>query len=192
MPNLVPPVTTSALAMAYKQRIEGAVPDAYRGSFTPLMTMYLTDNTTPEDVREAKERGVVAFKMYPAGATTNSDSGVTDWKKCVETLKAMEAVRREYKTRQSTIDKKNTSRKPQASFVIAPRFPFTWSRFHSEAIRRLGCSVGSLFPFKVQSPPGMRSRSRRHPSARDGHERHSHTNTHACSRWICRCWCTGR
>ena len=102
MPNLVPPVTTSALAMAYKQRIEGAVPDAYRGSFTPLMTMYLTDNTTPEDVREAKERGVVAFKMYPAGATTNSDSGVTDWKKCVETLKAMEAVRREYKTRQST------------------------------------------------------------------------------------------
>ena len=148
MPNLVPPVTTSALAMAYKQRIEGAVPDAYRGSFTPLMTMYLTDNTTPEDVREAKERGVVAFKMYPAGATTNSDSGVTDWKKCVETLKAMEAVRREYKTRQSTIDKKNTSRKPQASFVIAPRFPFTWSRFHSEAIRRLGCSVGSLFPFK--------------------------------------------
>lgn len=121
MPNLVPPVTTSALAMAYKQRIEGAVPDAYRGSFTPLMTMYLTDNTTPEDVREAKERGVVAFKMYPAGATTNSDSGVTDWKKCVETLKAMEAVRREYKTRQSTIDKKNTSRKPQPASLFRNR-----------------------------------------------------------------------
>jgi len=81
------------MAMAYKERIEAAVPESSKGSFTPLMTMYLTDNTTPEDVEEAKAQGVVAFKMYPAGATTNSDSGVTDWKKCVRTLKAMEEVR---------------------------------------------------------------------------------------------------
>lgn len=54
--------------------------------------MYLTDNTSPEDVAAADEAGVVAFKLYPAGATTNSDSGVTDWKKCLPTLKAMEAV----------------------------------------------------------------------------------------------------
>ena len=93
MPNLVPPVTTPAMAMAYKARIEAAVPQSAKGSFTPLMTMYLTDNTTPGDVQEAKAQGVVAFKLYPAGATTNSDSGVTDWKKCVQTLKAMEEVR---------------------------------------------------------------------------------------------------
>lgn len=93
MPNLVPPVTTSAMALAYKDRIEAAVPASHKASFTPLMTLYLTDNTTPEDVREAKEKGVVAFKMYPAGATTNSESGVTDWRKCVATLKAMEEVR---------------------------------------------------------------------------------------------------
>ncbi len=93
MPNLVPPVTTPAMAMAYKERIEAAVPESSKGSFTPLMTMYLTDNTTLGDVQEAKAQGVVAFKMYPAGATTNSDSGVTDWKKCMQTLKAMEEVR---------------------------------------------------------------------------------------------------
>ena len=93
MPNLVPPVTTTGMAMDYKGRIERAIPEQYKGSFTPLMTMYLTDNTTPEDVVEAKASGVVAFKLYPAGATTNSDSGVTDWRKCVETLKAMEQVR---------------------------------------------------------------------------------------------------
>lgn len=93
MPNLVPPVTTAAAAMAYKSRIVDAVPKEHASSFVPLMTLYLTDNTTPDDVYEAKEQGIVAFKMYPAGATTNSDSGVTDWRKCVSTLKAMEEVR---------------------------------------------------------------------------------------------------
>lgn len=63
-------------AMEYKGRILQAVPD--RVEFEPLMTLYLTDQTTPDDVQEAKEDGVVAFKLYPAGATTNSDSGVTD------------------------------------------------------------------------------------------------------------------
>ncbi|PRW45391.1 dihydroorotase [Chlorella sorokiniana] len=91
MPNLVPPVTTAAAALEYKQRVLDAVPAERRGpgGFTPLMTCYLTDNTQPEDAHRAKEAGVVAFKLYPAGATTNSDSGVTDIGKCLPTLRAM-------------------------------------------------------------------------------------------------------
>ena len=80
--------------MEYRSRIEAAVPS--NSSFQPLMTMYLTDNTSPDDVAAANEANVVAFKLYPAGATTNSDSGVTDWKKCLPTLKAMEEVRNFY------------------------------------------------------------------------------------------------
>jgi hypothetical protein len=92
MPNLVPPVTNTEMALSYRSKILDAVPGEYKGRFNPLMTLYLTDNTSPEDIYRAKESGVVALKMYPAGATTNSDSGVTDWRKCVETLKAMEEV----------------------------------------------------------------------------------------------------
>ncbi|KAK9829133.1 hypothetical protein WJX72_004069 [[Myrmecia] bisecta] len=87
MPNLQPPVTTAKQAEAYRERIMAAVPAG--SSFQPLMTLYLTDATPPEEVHRAKEAGVVAFKLYPAGATTNSDSGVTDFKKCIPTLKAM-------------------------------------------------------------------------------------------------------
>ena len=87
MPNLVPPVTTPELALAYRQRIMDALPAD--SSFQPLMTCYLTDNTTPEDVYNAKESGIVAFKLYPAGATTNSDSGVTDIAKVRHALQAM-------------------------------------------------------------------------------------------------------
>ncbi|RDL46052.1 dihydroorotase [Marinomonas piezotolerans] len=75
MPNLVPPVTTAELASAYRERIEAAIPEGVE--FTPLMTLYLTDKTSVEDIRDAKAAGVVAAKMYPAGATTNSDSGVS-------------------------------------------------------------------------------------------------------------------
>lgn len=89
MPNLMPPVTTAALALEYRKRVEDAVPASLAHTFTPLMTCYLTDNTPPEEVYRAKEAGVVAFKLYPAGATTNSDSGVTDFRKCLPTLKAM-------------------------------------------------------------------------------------------------------
>lgn len=92
MPNLVPPVTNTAMALDYKTKILNAVPTQYSARFTPLMTLYLTDNTTPEEIYQAKEQGVVALKMYPAGATTNSDSGVTDWKKCIDAMKAMEEV----------------------------------------------------------------------------------------------------
>ncbi|KPN71627.1 dihydroorotase [Neisseria sp. 83E34] len=87
MPNLKPPVTTVAQALAYKQQILDAVPEGL--PFEPLMSLYLTDNTTPETVREAKAAGIVAFKLYPAGATTNSDSGVTDLFKLIPVLEAM-------------------------------------------------------------------------------------------------------
>lgn len=75
MPNLVPPVTTGELAMAYRDRILAARPEG--SDFEPLMTIYLTDKTTAEDIRLAKAAGVVAAKLYPAGATTNSDAGVS-------------------------------------------------------------------------------------------------------------------
>ena len=87
MPNLKQPVTTTEQALAYKQRIVDATPAGAR--FTPLMTLYLTDNTTPEEVARAKEAGIVAFKLYPAGATTNSAAGVTDIRHCYPALQAM-------------------------------------------------------------------------------------------------------
>lgn len=88
MPNLKPPVTTGEQALAYKQRILAAVPQGM--SFEPLMTLYLTDNLPPEEIARAKAAGVVAVKLYPAGATTNSDAGVTDLRKTYKTLEAMQ------------------------------------------------------------------------------------------------------
>ena len=74
MPNLVPPVTTAAMAKEYEGRILAARPQG--SEFEPLMTLYLTNETTPQDIRDAKQAGVVASKLYPAGATTNSDAAV--------------------------------------------------------------------------------------------------------------------
>ncbi|MGD9585360.1 MAG: dihydroorotase [Brachymonas sp.] len=88
MPNLRPPVTTAAQALAYRERVLAAVPAGVH--FEPLMTLYLTDNTSPDEVVRAREAGVVAFKLYPAGATTNSDAGVTDIRKTYATLEAMQ------------------------------------------------------------------------------------------------------
>jgi dihydroorotase len=88
MPNLKPPVTTAAQALAYRDRIRAAVPDGL--SFEPLMTLYLTDNLPPDEIRRAKDAGVVACKLYPAGATTNSDAGVTDLRNIARTLDAMQ------------------------------------------------------------------------------------------------------
>jgi dihydroorotase len=88
MPNLKPPVTTAAQALAYKQRILAAVPHGM--SFEPLMTLYLTDNLPADEIARAKDAGVVAAKLYPAGATTNSDAGVTDLRKTYKTLEAMQ------------------------------------------------------------------------------------------------------
>jgi dihydroorotase len=88
MPNLRPPVTTAAAAAAYRERIVAALPQGV--DFTPLMTLYLTDKLPPDEIRRAKEAGVVAVKLYPAGATTNSDAGVTDIRKTYATLEAMQ------------------------------------------------------------------------------------------------------
>ncbi|MDP3618905.1 MAG: dihydroorotase, partial [Ramlibacter sp.] len=88
MPNLRPPITTAAMASAYRDRILAAVPQGM--SFEPLMTLYLTDNLAPEEILRARQAGVVALKLYPAGATTNSDAGVTDIRKTYRTLEAMQ------------------------------------------------------------------------------------------------------
>jgi len=91
MPNLMPPVTTTAQAIAYRERILAALPTGMQ--FEPLMVLYLTDNTPPDEIRRAKDSGLIhAVKYYPAGATTNSDAGVTDLKKCHKTLEQMQAV----------------------------------------------------------------------------------------------------
>ncbi|MDE1253599.1 dihydroorotase [Vibrio aestuarianus] len=90
MPNTVPPITTTELALSYQERIMAQKP---RDSFKPLMALYLTDNTTPDEIRKAKASGaIVAAKLYPAGATTNSDSGVTCAKNIYPVLEAMQDV----------------------------------------------------------------------------------------------------
>ncbi|GGH53144.1 dihydroorotase [Comamonas phosphati] len=88
MPNLKPPVTTTEQALEYKERILAAVPEGL--SFEPLMTLYLTDKLPLEEIVRAKAAGIVACKLYPAGATTNSDHGVTDIRKIYPTLEAMQ------------------------------------------------------------------------------------------------------
>ena len=91
MPNLTPPVTTTAQAMAYRQRILAALPPTT--GFRPLMVLYLTDTTPPEEIERAQASGnVFGVKLYPAGATTNSQSGVTDITRCYDTFAAMERL----------------------------------------------------------------------------------------------------
>jgi dihydroorotase len=90
MPNLKPPVTTTEFAVSYRERIRAALPEGAK--FEPLMTLYLTDNTRQEEIAKARRSGIVhAVKYYPAGATTNSDSGVTDLARCHAVLEAMQA-----------------------------------------------------------------------------------------------------
>lgn len=90
MPNLVPPATCTETALAYRERIMAEKPI---GNFEPLMVLYLTDKTTPEEIKKAKATGkIVAAKLYPAGATTNSDSGVTSVKNIYPVLEAMQEV----------------------------------------------------------------------------------------------------
>src|SRR3989344_58535 len=89
MPNLRPPVTTVEQARAYRERIPAALPPGAR--FEPLMTLYLTERTTAEEIAAAKNSGFVhAVKYYPAGATTNSENGVTDLARCRTVFAAME------------------------------------------------------------------------------------------------------
>jgi len=88
MPNLRPPITTTGAALAYRQRIQAALPAGT--SFEPLMTLYLTDHLASDEIARAKDAGVVAAKLYPAGATTHSDAGVTDIRKTHAVLEAMQ------------------------------------------------------------------------------------------------------
>ena len=91
MPNLKPPVTTTAMASAYRDRILAALPAGMQ--FEPLMVLYLTDNTTADEIRRAAASSFVhGIKLYPAGATTNSDAGVTDLKHCMSALEAMQEL----------------------------------------------------------------------------------------------------
>ena len=88
MPNLKPPVTTTAEALAYRQRILAARPAG--SAFQPLMTLYLTDATAPDEIDAAKASGAVfGIKLYPAGATTNAEAGVTDWRRCLTVFERM-------------------------------------------------------------------------------------------------------
>lgn len=88
MPNLRPPVTTTEQALAYRARIRAALPQG--AAFEPLMTLYLTDNLAPAEIARARAAGVLAAKLYPAGATTNSDAGVTRLRAIYPTLQAMQ------------------------------------------------------------------------------------------------------
>ncbi|MDA7417847.1 dihydroorotase [Xenophilus arseniciresistens] len=88
MPNLRPPVTTAQMAVDYRERIRAALPEDAR--FEPVMSLYLTDKLPPEEIARAAAAGVKALKLYPAGATTNSDAGVTDIRKTYATLAAMQ------------------------------------------------------------------------------------------------------
>ena len=91
MPNLKPPVSTTALALEYRERILAALPKG--STFKPLMTLYLTEKTTPEEIGLAKASGhVYAVKYYPAGATTNADAGVTDIRRCQAVLETLSEV----------------------------------------------------------------------------------------------------
>jgi dihydroorotase len=91
MPNLKPPVTTTAAAIAYRERIIAALPQGLQ--FEPLMTLYLTNNTPPDEIARAMDSGIIhAVKLYPAGATTNSDAGVTDLANCYKVLEKMQEV----------------------------------------------------------------------------------------------------
>ena len=90
MPNLKPPVTSTAQAIAYRERIRAAAAAAGHHAFEPLMTLYLTDHLPPDEILRAKEAGIVGVKLYPAGATTNSDAGVTELRKTYATLEAMQ------------------------------------------------------------------------------------------------------
>ena len=96
MPNLRPPVTTTDVALAYRDRIYAALAKAgiEQSAFTPLMTLYLTDNTSADEVRKASESGMIhGIKLYPAGATTNSDAGVSDLLgRCTPALEAMQRL----------------------------------------------------------------------------------------------------
>lgn len=128
MPNLIPPVTTTDLAEQYHQRIMAAVPAG--SSFEPLMTLYLTEGTTPEEIRKAKQSRLVhAVKWYPSGATTNSQHGVKSIERCFATLAEMEQCGLPLLVHPETTDRSVDTFDREAVFIetqlapIVQRFP---------------------------------------------------------------------
>ncbi len=124
MPNLRPPVVNVEQAAAYRDRILAALPAGL--SFEPLMTLYLTDNTTPAEIEKAKASGFVhGVKLYPAGATTNSDSGVSDLGKCDATLSAMEKCGVPLLVHAEVTDKEVDTFDREAVFIERHMIPLT-------------------------------------------------------------------
>ena len=148
MPNLKPPVTTVAAARAYRDRILAALPAGT--GFDPLMTLYLTDNMPPAQVAEAKASGIVhAVKYYPAGATTNSDSGVTSLDRVYPVLAAMEkqwrgpvAARRSHRARRRHVRPRARLRGHAGCHASCATFPVSrwFSNTSRRAKRRHSCS----------------------------------------------------
>ena len=125
MPNLVPPVTTTAEAIAYRQRVMAALPAG--STFKPLMTCYLTDDTDPDDVERGFREGVfTGVKLYPANATTNSAHGVTDHRKIMRVLERMEKIDMPFLMHGEDVDPKVDIFDREASFI--DRYLSKWAR----------------------------------------------------------------
>ena len=125
MPNLVPPVTTTKDAIAYRERVKAALPAGSR--FKPLMTCYLTDNTDPNDVEQGFKEGVfTGVKLYPAHATTNSAAGVTDYKKIVPVLERMEKIGMPFLMHGEDVDPEVDIFDREARFI--ERYLSSWTR----------------------------------------------------------------
>ena len=173
MPNTKPPITTTALALAYKDRILAALP-AGGPAFDPLMTLYATDQTTADEIRLAKASDAVyAVKLYPAGATTNSESGVTDMSRLAPALEAMEEVRHHPEAFRD--DPSPSCRR--ARFTLVSRHPCWALRWGS----RCSCTARS-WTLAWTSSTGKRRSSRpssgpfwrRTPPSRQGPDPYSH------------------
>jgi dihydroorotase len=124
MPNLDPPVTTTAQALAYRERIRAARPAG--STFEPLMTLYLTEATPPEEIERAKASGaIVGVKLYPAGATTNSASGVKDWRKCEATLAKMQELGLPLQVHGEVVDPAVDVFAREAEFIAKVLLPLT-------------------------------------------------------------------
>ncbi len=151
MPNLRPPVVTVEQAAAYRERILAALPAGM--AFEPLMTLYLTDNTAPAEIVKAKASGFVhGVKLYPAGATTNSDSGVSDLAKCEVTLAAMEKQGMPLLVHAEVTDKDVDVFDREAVFIERHMIPLT-RKFPGLKIVFEHITTQNAADFVLESPP---------------------------------------
>jgi dihydroorotase len=163
MPNLVPPVATTADAVAYRERLLAALPAG--SSFKPLMTCYLTDNTEPDDVeRGFKEEVFTGVKLYPANATTNSAAGVTDFKKIRRVLERMQRIGMPLLIHAETVDPEVDIFDREAAFIERTFEPWTREfpelRFiHEHLSSKIGCDFvrsksgqvgGTITPYHLE------------------------------------------